>query len=194
MNPRTILEQGTAILDPVLLPRGFRFQFRGEDVGSGGAFAWGEYVRGDRRLELHFRYSLGLVTYHIGDLALAHTLYMVALGVAKEAAYPGFSDDPLAAFRDLSHDLEQLVAGDFLDGSGISFQHAAARVAAEAPLRQRERMAWAVGDLEARERARQRFHSGDYAGARTLLEGLQYPDLTTTIEREMLRLARARTR
>jgi hypothetical protein len=194
MNPRTILEQGTAILDPVLVPRGFRFELRGEDVGSGGAFAWGEYVRGERRLELHFQYSLGMVTYHIDELALGHEPYMAALGAITQAKYPGFSDDPLAAFRDLLHDVAQLAAGDFLDGSGDVFRHAAKIVAEGAPQRQREHMAWATGDVAKRELARQRFHSGDYAAARALLEDLEYPDLVTRTEQEMLRLARARTR
>src|ERR1700733_2642043 len=31
--------------------------------GSGGSFARGEFRGGNRRLELHYRYSLGLVTY-----------------------------------------------------------------------------------------------------------------------------------
>src|SRR5262245_53172019 len=121
MNPRTTLRRGAAILDAVLVPRGFRFEFRGHDLGSGGEFAWGEYVRGDRRLELHFRYSLGLVTYHAAELTLDHSRYMAALGAAERAAYPGFSNDPLAAFRDLAHDLLQFAAADFLDGSATVF-------------------------------------------------------------------------
>jgi hypothetical protein len=194
MNPRTILQQGTTILDAVLVPRGFGFEFRSEGLGSGGTFAWGEYVRDDRRLELHFRYSLGLVTYHAAKFTLDHAQYMAALGAARRAAYPGFSNDPLDAFRDLSYDLVQFAAADFLDGSASIFTEAAEVVAADAPRRQREYMAWATGDLSSRERARQRFHAGDYAEARRLLEDLKYPDLATKTELEMLRIARARTR
>lgn len=64
MTPREVLERGVAILDSVLAPAGFRFVLREEGRGSGGDFAWGEYVRGERRLELHYRYSLGNVVYH----------------------------------------------------------------------------------------------------------------------------------
>lgn len=194
MNPRTILTSGTTILDAALVPHGFHFEFRGEDVGSGGAFAWGEYVRGDRRLELHFRHSLGLVTYHVGDLAIAHSPYMVALGCDQAARYPGVADDPLAGFRDLAHDLANLAAADFLAGSADILREAASVAAADAPRRHREYMAWAAGDLEKRQRARQRFHAGDYAAARALLESLEYPDLATTVELQMLKLAQTRTR
>jgi hypothetical protein len=61
MTPREILLRGKEELDPLLTPQGFYFEFRSEGPSSGGPFAWGEFVRGDRRLELHFRDSLGLV-------------------------------------------------------------------------------------------------------------------------------------
>ncbi len=53
---------GAAILESVLLRYGFVFEFRDEREGAMGPFAWGEFVRGDRRL--HYRRGLGLVTYH----------------------------------------------------------------------------------------------------------------------------------
>lgn len=88
---------------------------------SGGNFASGEYVKGDRRLEIHFRYSLGLVTYHMGDLSLPHQAYMRALlGKSGGNKYPGFSNDPLDGFRHLKHDLENF-CGDFLAGTGEEF-------------------------------------------------------------------------
>jgi hypothetical protein len=94
---------------------------------SGGPFACGEYVRGNRKLELHFRFSLGLVTYHIGDLSIAHEEYMRHTGHRKDSAYPGFSDDPMHAFQSLAHDLSSYCQ-DFLIGSGVEFSavHAAA--------------------------------------------------------------------
>ena len=63
-TPKQTLLAGVGILDSVLSPYGFVFEFRDEGIGAMGPFAWGEFVRGDRRLELHYRYGLGLVTYH----------------------------------------------------------------------------------------------------------------------------------
>src|SRR5437868_689109 len=96
MTPINALLEGCKILDAVMKPHGFNFVGGLTGKGSGGYFASGEYVRGDRRLELHFRYSLGLVTYHIGELSLTHDEYMRAL-LGKDGGnkYPGFSDDPL---------------------------------------------------------------------------------------------------
>ena len=109
------------MLDEVMNPHGF-FLVEGASGGSsGGDYARGEYVRGDRRLEIHFRGSLGLVTYHLGDLSLAHTSYMRALlGKNGGNQYPGFSDDPLDGFRHLRHDLSHFCV-DFLSGSGEEF-------------------------------------------------------------------------
>ncbi|MGA2222638.1 MAG: hypothetical protein ABSH21_12850 [Verrucomicrobiia bacterium] len=88
---------------------------------SGGAFAHGEFVRGDRKLELHFRWSLGLVTYHIGAQKLAHEDYMRALlGRSSASHYPGFSDDALATFEALRQDLVEHCS-DFVSGTGEQF-------------------------------------------------------------------------
>ena len=105
VDPKEALLDGAKILDPVLLPKGFQFQFRKEGKGSGGNFAWGEFVRKDRRLELHFRQSLGLVRYHVGDQSASHESYMQELGAWDQCRYPGFSEVPAAAFHDLAHDL-----------------------------------------------------------------------------------------
>jgi hypothetical protein len=73
-------------------------------------------VRGNRRLELHFRYSLGMVRFHIADQNASHEAYMRELGAWEGCRYPGFSDDPMDAFRNLAHDIA--VAEDFLSGTG----------------------------------------------------------------------------
>jgi hypothetical protein len=113
LHPKEELLDGAKILDPVLLPHGFRFQFREEGRGFGGNFSRGEFVREDRRLELHFRQSLGLMRYHVGNQSASHEWYMRELGVWDQCRYPGFSEDPAAAFHDLAHDLG--LAEDFLD-------------------------------------------------------------------------------
>jgi hypothetical protein len=132
MNPTEMIAVGRQILDPALLPHGFVFEIGDAGVGSGGAYASGSYLRGDRRLELHFRHSLGLVTYRLGDLMLSHEDYMRAVLQGRgRSAYPGFSEDPLDGFRHLRHDLETL-AQDFVSGSGQGFRTAVAWVAAHA--------------------------------------------------------------
>ncbi len=110
-----LLRAGCDILDAVLVPHGFQFILRDAGQSSGGDFAWGEYVRGDRRLVLHFRFSLGLVAYHAGDMHVSHDWFVRAVRGAA-GSYPGFSDDPLDGFRHLRHDLEEC-GGPFLHGT-----------------------------------------------------------------------------
>lgn len=111
MNPVDVLRDGALELQSVLGPHGFEFVQIGGGPSSGGQFASGEYRRGDRRLELHVRHSLGMVTYHVGVNSLSHDQFTRAVratsGVAGEARYPGFSDDPLDGFRHLSADLSR---------------------------------------------------------------------------------------
>jgi hypothetical protein len=109
-------------LDAVLNPRGFHFKPGYAQSWHGKDSASGEYAKGDRRIEVHFRYSLGLITYHLGKLSLSHEEYMRGLlGSGGGNRYPGFSDDPLQAFHDLAHDLEHFCA-DFLSGAGVAFR------------------------------------------------------------------------
>ena len=89
--------------------------------GSGGAYASAEFLRGDRRLEVHFRYSLGMVSYHVGNVSLSHEDYMWSVMRKRGAShYPGFSNDPLDGFRDLRRDLEEYGAA-FLTGTDADF-------------------------------------------------------------------------
>jgi hypothetical protein len=121
-GPQSLLRAGCDILDPVLKPLGFRFTPENAGMGSGGPFASGTYSRGDRSLELHFRHSLGLVNYHIGDSALDHETYMRLLGVRDKCSYPDFPKMPLDSFRSLANDLKQYCS-DFLTGAGDQFHH-----------------------------------------------------------------------
>jgi hypothetical protein len=124
VNPSEALREGATILNEVLVPLGFHFVFGGDGKGSGGPYAWGNFVRGDRRLEIYFRFSLGLVRYHIGAVNASHDSYMTQLGVRGKCKYPGYSDDFKDAFRDLAHDLA--FAEDFLGGEGTALNRAAA--------------------------------------------------------------------
>jgi hypothetical protein len=119
------LERGVAQLAEVLGPAGFQFVETEEDVGSGGAYASGEFRRGDRRLELHFRSSLGLVRYHFGEESLSHQELVRGVRalerISEEGEYPGFSDDPMAGFHHLRHDLDRF-GGVFLHGGAKAFR------------------------------------------------------------------------
>ncbi len=131
-DPEKILIAGSKLLDPILEPCRFRFLLADSGVGSGGRFASGKYAREDRRLELHFRYSLGLVTYHIQDISMDHETYMRMLGVREQSSYPDFPKDPLDSFHSLASDLK-LYCEDFLTGTGDEFR----RLSTESKFEQR---------------------------------------------------------
>ena len=153
-RPADVLRAGCEILDSVLVPHGFHFALREAAKSCGGHFAWGEYIRGDRRLALHFQWSLGLVTYHLGDVQVAHEPYVRTVhGVSGENAYPGFSDDPLDGFRHLRHDLEQYGSA-FLRGTDEELQSLLLRAVEEVQRRPRGRKA--LFDLDAVNQARSR--------------------------------------
>ena len=120
-QPIEILCEGRRVLDPVLCQHGFSFVDGPSGKSSGGPYASGAYVNGDRKLEIHYRHSLGLVTYHFGEKSLDHESYMRALlGNAGGNRYPGFSDDPLDAFRGLAYDLQNFATA-FLNGEFKAF-------------------------------------------------------------------------
>jgi hypothetical protein len=124
-SPTELLERGVAELTPVLGPAGFEFIQSDEGVDNGGPFASGEFLRGDRRLELHVRSSVGLVRYHFGEESLSHEDLVRGVraldGISAEGQYPGFSTDPMAGFRHLRHDLE-LFGAIFLRGGAKAFR------------------------------------------------------------------------
>lgn len=58
-----------------------------------------------------------MVTYHLGSRSMFHRAYMRSvLGRPNASHYPGFSSDPLDAFRDLYLDLEEHCV-EFLEGT-----------------------------------------------------------------------------
>jgi hypothetical protein len=120
-EPQQILKEGVEILDGLMRSHGFVYAPTAVGVGSGGSFAAGTFRRGNRTLELHYRHSLGLVTYHVGDLVLSHEDYMWSiLGRRLTSEYPGFSKEPLDDFRHLRADLAHHCI-DFLSGSDVDF-------------------------------------------------------------------------
>jgi hypothetical protein len=109
MSPAEVLRGGAAELASILGPEGFSFIETGEGPSSGGHFASGEFRCENRRLELHVRGALGLVTYHVGDANLRHEDLTRAIAATQQvqepAEYPGFSDQPIDGFRHLRADL-----------------------------------------------------------------------------------------
>lgn len=121
IDPFQTFQAGSAILSEVLEKYGFAFRFVGSGRGSGGNFASGEFVRANRKLELHFRYALGLVSYHLDSRSLSHEMYMLSvLGKRYTSRYPGFDSDPLDGLRNLRADLEEY-GSDFLAGTDAVF-------------------------------------------------------------------------
>jgi hypothetical protein len=121
VRPKELLLAGVEILDVVLRPCGFVFVLEHHAKGSGGWFASGSYQKGDRRLQLHFRQSLGMVTYFLGADRLDHETYMRLLGVYGRNLYPDFPQEPLDSFRHLASDIESFCA-DFVSGDSEQFR------------------------------------------------------------------------
>ena len=123
---------GVEILVPVLGPMGFVYEEGVSDKGSGGLFAQGAFVRGDRRLEFSTRHSLGLVIYRVGRTLLEHADYMRVAAPRGASQYPGYSNDPLDGFRHLAHDLKRF-ASVFRNGSNADFAAVATEPRARRP-------------------------------------------------------------
>ena len=119
LDPKKELLCGVKTLERILVPAGFAFKLERGGLSSGGHSCSGAFVRGDRRLELHFRWSLGLVSYQVGEVKISHSEYLRAQGV--KGAYPGFSENPIDAFVHLHSDLEQ-AGGIFLHGEDKEFE------------------------------------------------------------------------
>jgi hypothetical protein len=189
-RPLKIIQMGCEILDPVMNPHGFSVTPGSFGESCGGYFARRDYIRGDRRLDLHFRHSLGLVAYHIGDASVSHDSYLRELtkGVGGNQ-YPGFSTDPLDEFRHLAHDLQKF-CGDFLFGDGEVLLIAARNQKAKEEIASKIQMAGAVGDERARLTARELFREKKYHQVLERLGSLQYPELMTNSEKKMLEIAK----
>lgn len=123
--PGELLERGAAELADLLTAAGFEFIQTDEGVDDRGPFASGAYLRGDRQLELQVRSSLTSVRYHFGEESLSHEDLVRGVRaldrLSDESQYPGFSEDPMAGFRHLRHDLERFGA-IFLRGGAKAFR------------------------------------------------------------------------
>lgn len=189
-TPKDFLLAGQELLASVLEPAGFRFVFRDEGNGSGGQFSRGEFCRGDRRIELHYRWSLGLVAYHCGQHRASHDWYMRELGAWERCDFPGFSAEPLQAFRDLAHDLQ--FATDFTTGDASLAISAARREAEWESHRSRSEMAQAVGDAQLIEKMHKLFRENSHSEVIRLFNDLRYPERLSPAQIRLVELARNR--
>jgi hypothetical protein len=187
MNPKDVLVEGTQFLDAVLQPCGFLFELKGEGGSCGGIYAWGEYLRNDRILELHFRHSLGLVRYHLGPHNVAHEAYMKELGVREQCRYPGFSSNPLDTFHGLVHDLQ--FAGDFLTGDASTLKIAATNASVVEERKSQELMARYVGDVDLIEKMRALLKQSQYSEVVSLFGELKYPERLSRAQLRMVEIA-----
>jgi hypothetical protein len=112
------LNEGALILGDVLAQSGFVFEHVAHGSGSGGPSAHGRFVRGSQSIDLHVRWSLGLVSYKWDDVLVSHADYL--RGLSATGSYPGYSDDPLDGFRHLAEDLSGPLAG-FVIGDRAEF-------------------------------------------------------------------------
>ena len=190
LSPSATLISGAEIVAAALVPHGFSFRYGGSGHGSGGDFAWGEFVLNDRRLEFHYRRGLGLVTYHLGNQRASHEAYMRELGVLGKNRYPGFSSEYLESFRDLAHDLS--FASDFVSGDASVLLAAAIKDAETIDQHSKELMSGYVGDTAQLEKMRNQFRQG-HADVLTSVSELKYPDRLTNAQQEMVRIAHERT-
>jgi hypothetical protein len=188
MTPKEALLAGVTVLDGVLRPARFVFEFREQSRGSGGNFARGEYVRGSRRLELHFRHSLGLVRYHDGDDNASHEAYMRELGIWEQCRYPGFSEEPIDAFANLSADLRH--AEDFLSSDASVLRRAAARERVSEAARHEDLMAGYVGDAASLERMHHHFRARRFREVLSTFDQLKYPRRLSPSDLRMVEIAR----
>ena len=116
-----ILTKGSEILAPSLRAHGFSFQIDRSGNSSGGPFASGYWSRDNRRLELHFRWHLGLVAYHLGPDRISHGYLVWAVSGKRNAGtYPGSSGDLFERFHLLNDEIVRF-GQSFLCGSDDEF-------------------------------------------------------------------------
>ena len=147
MTAREVLDRGVTELAEVLAPAGFSYIGAADDDGGGEPSASGEFRRGDRRLELGVRRSLGLVRYHFGDQSLSHEDLVRGVraldGIAAEAQYPDSRTILRPDFAHLRADLERF--GDiFLHRRGARAFPGPEEVAGQTSEEERFRWARAV--------------------------------------------------
>lgn len=191
MTPEQQLLDGVKILSTYLEPLGFHFKLLGTGQSSGGHFAYGQFICGDREIELHYRWSLGLVSYKVGNLVLGHEDYINLLDKHGQNKYPNFSDEPNDAFKCLKFDLENLME-DFAKKNAILFRQKALEKVFEIEKQQAiknnaDKKIYS-GDQRIIDQAKVEFKNGNYLQVDKLKRQIQHPALLTTTEKKIFEL------
>jgi len=113
-----LLAEGAGILEPTMADQGFRFGGVSEEKVGHRVAARGRFSRRGRALDLQVRSGVAIAAYVARERLLLHPDYMAGLGASGAMRYPGFSSDPLDAFRRLRADLVRF-ARPFLAGRGM---------------------------------------------------------------------------
>jgi hypothetical protein len=193
--PEEHLIKGSKILSTYLEPLGFKFLLVTKGQGSGGRFAHGQFVCEDRIIDLHFRYSLGLVSYQADNLILGHEDLIDLLDKKGQNQYPNFSDDPIDAFNCMKWDLKYLLP-DFTENNAVIF-----RQRAPVKIKELEKIQIAKGNADKKiysgdqkilEEAKAEFKKGNYLLVDKLKEQIKYPDLLTSTEKKLFELNEAK--
>lgn len=197
MTPEQHLMEGVKILSPYLEPLGFRFELLGTGKSSGGALAYGHFVKSGglfdqvRKIEFHFRYSLGLVSYAVGKQALSHQDYVDLLGQHGQNKYPNFSDDPQESFHCLLWDLQHIL-NDFTEHKAAIFRQKVPgklkEIAEQQEALRLQHQKKSSGDQALIEQATIAFRKGDYQEVDRLKRQLMYPALLSKTERKLFEL------
>jgi hypothetical protein len=191
LTPEQQLSDGVKILSTYLEPLGFHFKLLGTGQSSGGHFVYGQFVCGDREIELHYRWSLVLVSYKVGNLALGHEDYINLLDKHGQNKYPNFSDNSQDAFTCLKFDLENLMK-DFAENNASLFRQKAQEKVFEIEKQQAiknnaEKKIYS-GDQRIIDQAKVEFKNGNYLQVDKLKRQIQNPDLLTTAEKKIFEL------
>jgi len=191
LKPEQLLINGAEILSTYLSSLDFKFKLIETGHGSGGDFAHGQFFNEDRMIDLHFRWSLGLVSYKINDLILSHEDYIELVDKHGQNKYPNFSDDPLDAFRCLLFDLKELL-NDFTEKNAAAFRQKAADKIKDLNknqvLKSNADKKIYSGDQRLIDQIRTEFKKGNYSQVNKLKIRIQNPELLTATEKRLLEI------
>lgn len=191
--PENYLNDGASILSTYLRPLGFKFEFLGTGNGSGGEYAFGHFIKIGRffsktkRIELHFRGSLGFVTYFNGDLEISHTDYIDLVDKHGQNKYPNFSENPLDAFHCLLWDLQNLL-NDFTENNAKVFRQKSSQIKKQQQLLEQARTKDYSGDQNLIKQARIEFRKGNYKEVDKLKHQIKHPELLSDTEKKLFEL------
>jgi hypothetical protein len=193
-EPRELLQAGVEVLNPFLNSVGYHFQFDHDGQGSGGYYACGRFACGNRSIELHHRWGLGIVNYQFSGFSLDHSAYLDGLGLDRDSHYLWLRlEAGIDRYEGLLEDLRQFCA-DFLTGTASQWMSIALANAEARKAEHFRRELGYVGDERKLQQAREAFRIKEYSRVVQLLESLHCPDALSEHQQKMLDVSRNRQR